>query len=93
MLRAEPTSSAHTLVVASAGVPHSILNISTIGFIPNRNKTELAGQPVLTPPRIQKRSEPSPTPDEKVVTLHPPFGKTGELAELEEPGTTTGVAK
>jgi len=42
--------------------------MSTIGLMPNRKRIELAGQPVLTPPKMKNNKDPSPVPDEKADT-------------------------
>jgi hypothetical protein len=56
--------------------------MSIKGLLHNRNKIELKGQPVLTPPNISNKNEPSPQPEEKAlmgvykhsITLRNDFG-------------------
>ena len=50
MRRAEPKSSAHTLVRENPGLSESFSNKKRKGFMHKRNKIELRGHPVSTPP-------------------------------------------
>ena len=63
-LRAEPKSSAQILVTDRLG-PSEIRFIKNIkGLQHSKNRIELRGQPVLTPPNTSKRNDPSPMPEE-----------------------------
>jgi len=61
---AEPKSSAQTLVTDSLGPSETRFIRKRKGLQHNRNRIELKGQPVLTPPKTSNGKEPSPMPEE-----------------------------
>ena len=64
VLSAEPKSSAQILVTERPGPSETKFIKNIKGLQQSRNKIELNGHPVLTPPKTLKRKEPAPIPEE-----------------------------
>ena len=67
VLSAEPKSSAQILVTDRLGPSETRFIKKMKGLQHKRNKIELRGQPVLTPPKTSNKNEPSPMPEEKAM--------------------------
>ena len=67
--RADPKSSAHTLVTDDFGTSDKVWNKCTNGLMHKRKSSALRGHPVRTPPNTWNRVEPSPVPHENARML------------------------
>ena len=65
----EPKSSAQTRVTEKPGLSESSLIMSMNGLTQRRNKSELRGQPVLTPHNTQNRKDSTSIPEENTDIL------------------------